>query len=249
MCEQDEPKVPNAEKERDSYTAQFAVREGRPVDEEPLPAEFQGRFETQTDYEWKRVYPAPEREEALREYREGNRAFREDRVLDAIDAYRRCLEIEDYSPAQQNLAVAYLHEASAEAWQECESILKDLVARFEPLIADEEARKKAGLTLDQAASVLAPAYRNLAELYAQQGVGDRSREKLLEAARLTCEALALMPQNLPWLLELWGIHHVLDDADEAAAALKQAAELEGFDTLVAHAREKYIALKVKYHAG
>ncbi|GMV37550.1 MAG: hypothetical protein AMXMBFR61_20580 [Fimbriimonadales bacterium] len=249
MCEQDEPKVASAEKQRDSYTAQFAVREGRPVEEQPLPAEFQSRFETQTDYEWKRVYPAPKSEQALREYREGNRAFREDRVLDAIDAYRRCLDIEDYAPAQQNLAVAYLHEASAEAWRECECILKDLIARFEPLIADEQARTKAGLTLDQAASVLAPAYRNLAELYAQQGVGERSPKKLSEAAGLTRRALALMPQNLPWLLELWGIQHVLGNADEAAAALKQAAELEGFDTLVAHAREKYIALQVKYHAG
>ncbi len=249
MCEQDEPKVRSAEKVRDSYTAQFAVREGRPVDEEPLPAEFQGRFETQTDYEWKRIYPAPDSEEALREYREGNRAFREDRVLDAIDAYRRCLEIEDYPPAQQNLAVAYLHEASAEAWRDCESILKELITRFEPLLADEDARKKAGLTRDQAASVLAPAYRNLAELYAQQGICERSREKLVEAAQLTRRALTLMPQNLPWLLELWGIHHVLDDADEAAAALKRATALEGFDTLVGHAREKYVALKVKYHAG
>jgi len=249
MCEQDKPKVPSAEKERDSYTAQFAVREGRPVEEEPLPAEFQTRFETQTDYEWKRVYPAPESGEALREYREGNRAFREDRVLDAIDAYRRCLDIEEYPPAQQNLAVAYLHEASEEAWCECESILKELIARFEPLIANEETRKKAGLTLDQAASVLAPAYRNLAELYAQQGVAASSRDKLCEAAQLTRKALDVMPGNVAWLLELWGIHHILDDADEAAAALKEAAELEGFETLIAHAREKYVALKVKYHAG
>lgn len=233
-------------KERDTYTAQFAVRAGEPVSDEPLGAEFQERFDTQTDFEWKRIYPEPQSAEALERFREGNRAFREDRILDAIEAYRACLALENYAPAQQNLAVALLHEASAESWFSCEAILGELIHRFERLSSGETSTD---LNQDQLASVLGPAYRNMAELLTQQAVAERSREKLDHAAAYTERALALSPGNTAWWLELWGILHLSDRAEESAEALRRAAALADFEQISQHVREKYTALKVKYHGN
>ncbi len=225
------------EKKRDSYTAQFAIREGRPVGEEPLDAEFQQRFETQTDYEWKRIFPAPQSPEALAAYREGNQAVREDRMMEAIEAYKKCLAIEDYAPAKSNLALAYLHEASREGWQECGRLLENLIQQF---AADRTPETD---------SVLGPAYRNLAELLTQQGVEEIEAAKLQKAAELTRKALEIDPGNTAWRLELWGILHLLDRAEESNATLKEAGKNNDFEILSGHAKEKYTALHVKYRGG
>jgi tetratricopeptide (TPR) repeat protein len=248
MCGEREPKVPPKDsRERRAYTAQFAVRDGQAVPEQPLDAEFQERFETQTDYEWKRVYPPPDSEEVLATFREGNRALREDRIWEAIDAYERCLAIEDYVPARLNLAVAHLHEASAEGWQKCQSALRELIGRFEGPYAGQ-APSEMKLTKEQIGSVLGPAYRNMAELLTQRGVRERSEASLREALDLTRAALGVQPGNTAWLLELWGILHLLGEADEATAALREAGKNADFERLSGHAKEKYTALAVLYHS-
>jgi hypothetical protein len=246
----EEPKVPPREtNDRDTYTAQFVVEEGSLVDEEPLAAEFQQRFRTQTDYEWKRIFPPPDTEESLTVFRAGNQAFKEDRILDAIDLYSQVLRAQDYGPALLNLAVAHMHEASAEGWAECEKLLDVVLARYEPQYAGTVQPELPGLTREQIASVLAPALRNKAELLTQQGVDTREAAKLRTAAELTRRALEIAPGNTAWRLELWGILHILDNAAEATAVLKEAAKSQEFELLSTHAREKYTALKVKYHGS
>ena len=244
----EEPKVPKETTERETYTAQFAIEEGALVPDEPLAAEFQQRFPTQTDYEWKRIFPAPGSEEALRVFRAGNQAFKEDRILDAIDAYTHVLRIEDYGPAWLNLAVAHMHEASVAGWAECESLLNTVLARYEPQFSGAAEPELPGLTRDQIGSVVAPAMRNKAELLMQQGVEKSEAAKLREAAELTRGALEIDPGNTAWRLEMWGILHLLDAAGEATAVLKEAAKSQEFELLSAHAREKYTALQVKYHS-
>lgn len=245
-----EPEVPIAPpKPRDTYTAQFAVRDGKPVTDEPLDAQFQERYETQTDFEWRRVFPEPFSAEALSLFRSGNQAFREDRILDAIDAYQAALALEDYGPARLNLAVALLHEASPECWTRCRALLDQVIARYQTQYEGQAPAEREGLSKAEIGSVLAPAYRNLAELLTQMAVLSADRANLEHAASYTEMALAIQPENTAWRLELWGILHLLDRAEEATDALLLAGKADDFEPLSLHMREKYTALKVRYHTS